>query len=109
MLDRCILDGYVYTKYQVQQGKVKEDVLHAFNSVFSLLFDKLDYVFYTDPSDVKLVDDGERSVDYKFRDDIIVLFEDLITYKVSPKNKEKIIRLKGSVEKRMQTIEKYLK
>jgi hypothetical protein len=109
MLDRCILDGYVYTKYQVQQGKVKEDVLHAFNSVFNLLFDKLDYVFYTDPSDVKLVDDGERSVDFKFRDDIIVLFEDLITYKISPKNKEKIVRLKGSVEQRMKIIEKYLK
>jgi hypothetical protein len=109
MLDRCILDGYVYTKYQVNQGKVKEDVLHAFNSVFNLLFDKLDYVFYTDPSDVKLVDDGERSVDFKFRDDIIVLFEDLITYKISPKNKEKIVRLKGSVEQRMKTIEKYLK
>jgi thymidylate kinase len=109
MLDRCILDGYVYTKYQVNQGKVSEQVLQAFNGVFGLLFDKLDYIFYTDPSDVKLVDDGERSVDYKFRDDIIDIFESVITYKLSPKNKDKIIRLKGSVEKRMQTIEKYLK
>ena len=109
MLDRCILDGYVYTKYQVNQGKVSEQVLHAFNGVFSVLIDKLDYIFYTDPSDVKLVDDGERSVDYKFRDDIIDIFEDLITYKMSPKNREKVIRLKGSVEKRMQIIEKYLK
>jgi len=109
MLDRCILDGYVYTKYQVNEGKVSEQVLHAFNGVFGLLFDKLDYIFYTDPSDVKLVDDGERSVDYKFRDDIIDIFESVITYKLSPKNKDKIIRLKGSVEKRMQTIEKYFK
>jgi len=109
MLDRCILDGYVYTKYQVNQGKVSEQVLHAFNGVFGVLIDKLDYIFYTDPSDVKLVDDGERSVDYKFRDDIIDLFEDLITYKMSPKNREKVIRLKGSVEQRMKTIEKYLK
>jgi nicotinamide riboside kinase len=109
MLDRCILDGYVYTKYQVVNGKVSEQVLHAFNGVFGFLVDKLDYIFYTDPSDVKLVDDGERSVDYKFRDDIIVLFEDLITYKMSPKNREKVIRLKGSVEQRMKTIEKYLK
>jgi len=109
MLDRCILDGYVYTKYQVLQGKVKEDILKAFNSVFNVLFDKLDYVFYTDPSDVKLVDDGERSVDFKFRDDIILLFEDLITHKMSQKNKEKVIRLKGSVDQRMKTIDKYLK
>jgi nicotinamide riboside kinase len=109
MLDRCILDGYVYTKYQVVNGKVSEQVLHAFNGVFGVLVDKLDYIFYTDPSDVKLVDDGERSIDVKFRDDIIVLFEDLITYKMSPKNREKVIRLKGSVEQRMKTIEKYLK
>lgn len=109
MLDRCILDGYAYTKYQVVNGKVSEQVLHAFNGVFGVLVDRLDYIFYTDPSDVKLVDDGERSVDYKFRDDIIVLFEDLITYKMSPKNKEKVVRLKGSIEQRMKTIEKYLK
>lgn len=109
MLDRCILDGYVYTKYQVNNGKVSEQVLHAFNGVYSVLIDKLDYIFYTDPSDVKLVDDGERSVDYKFRDDIIDIFESLITYKMSPTNREKVIRLSGSVEERMKTIEKYLK
>jgi hypothetical protein len=109
MLDRCILDGYVYTKYQVNQGKVSEQVLHAFNGVYSVLIDKLDYIFYTDPSDVKLVDDGERSVDFKFRDDIIDIFETLITYKMSPKNREKIIRLKGSVEERMKIINIYLK
>jgi len=109
ILDRCILDGYVYTKYQVKQGKVSHSVLEAFNGAYTVLMDKLDYIFYTDPSDVILVDDGERSVDSKFREDIIEMFEDLITYKMSPKNKEKIVRLKGTVEKRMQTIEKYLK
>jgi nicotinamide riboside kinase len=109
ILDRCILDGYVYTKYQVVNGKVSEQVLHAFNGVFAILFDKLDYIFYTNPSDVKLVDDGERSVDFKFRDDIIFLFEDLINYKMSPKNRDKVIRLSGTVEERMKTIETYLK
>ena len=34
ILDRCILDGYVYTKYQVLNGKVSEQVLHAFNGVY---------------------------------------------------------------------------
>jgi nicotinamide riboside kinase len=109
ILDRCILDGYVYTKYQAVNGKVSEQVLHAFNGVFAILFDKLDYIFYTNPSDVKLVDDGERSVDFKFRDDIIFLFEDLINYKMSPKNRDKVIRLSGTVEERMKTIETYLK
>lgn len=109
ILDRCILDGYIYTKYQVLQGKVKEDVLRAFSGVYNLLMDKIDYIFYTDPVDVKLVDDGERSVDFKFRDDIIELFEDMITYKMSPKNREKVVRLSGTVEERMKVIKKYLK
>ncbi len=109
MLDRCILDGYVYTKYQVVNGKVSEQILHAFNGVYGVLIDKLDYIFYTDPNDVKLVDDGERSIDYKFREDIIAMFEDLITYKMSPVNRKKIIRLSGSVDERMETIKEYLK
>lgn len=109
ILDRCILDGYVYTKYQVVNGKVSDQVLHAFNGVFGVLMDKLDYIFYTDPSDVKLVDDGERSVDFKFREDIIDMFEDLITYKMSPKNKEKVVRLSGTVEERLKIIKSYLK
>jgi nicotinamide riboside kinase len=109
ILDRCILDGYVYTKYQVLNKKVSEQVLHAFNGVYSVLMDKLDYIFYTDPNDVKLVDDGERSIDYRFREDIIAMFEDLITYKMSPANREKIIRLSGTVDERMKIVEEYLK
>jgi nicotinamide riboside kinase len=108
ILDRCILDGYVYTKYQVINGKVSEQVLHAFNGVYGVLMDKLDYIFYTDPADVRLVDDGERSIDYKFREDIIAMFEDLITYKMSPANREKIVRLSGTVEERMKTVKEYL-
>lgn len=109
MLDRCILDGYVYTKYQVDNGKVSEQVLHAFSGVFSVLIDKLDYIFYTDPADVKLVDDGERSVDLNFRSDIIEMFENLIDYKMSMENRKKIIRLHGTVAQRMDTIKEYLK
>ena len=108
ILDRCILDGYVYTKYQVANGKVSEQVLHAFNGVYALLMNKLDYIFYTDPADVKLVDDGERSMDFAFRQDIIALFEDLIMHKMSPCNKKKVVWLSGTVDQRMKIIEKYL-
>ena len=108
ILDRCILDGYVYTKYQVNNGKVSQTILDAFNAVFNNLLDRIDIVFYTDPSDVDLIDDGERSADIKFRDDIIEIFESIIQYRLSPKNKEKIVRLKGTVEERMKIIDKYL-
>lgn len=108
MLDRCILDGYVYTSYQVQAGKVQEEVLRAFGSVFNSLFEKLDYIFYTEPGDVKLVDDGERSANNKFREDIIEIFENIIMYKISSKNREKIIRLKGTVDQRLDIIKSIL-
>ena len=48
-------------------------------------------------------------MDYNFRCDIIDIFEDLISYKMSPKNREKVVRLSGTVEERMKTIEEYLK
>jgi hypothetical protein len=57
---------------------------------------------------VKLVDDGERSVDFKFRDTIINIFEDVITYKISSKNREKVIKIRGTVDERMKTIGEYL-
>lgn len=109
ILDRCILDGYVYTKYQVERGKIDESVLNIFKSSFGLLYDKLDYIFYTDPKDVELEDDGERSSNVQFRDDITNIFEEIMTYKLSEAHKNKIIKISGSVEERLQLIENYLK
>ena len=109
VLDRCILDGYVYTKYQVERGNVDSNVLDAFNSVFGLLFDKLDVVFYTDPKDVDLEDDGERSSDIKFREDIISIFDNIINFKLSLHNRSKIVVLSGTVEQRVEKILNYIK
>jgi hypothetical protein len=56
-------------------------------------------IFYTSPDDVKLIDDGERSANAEFRDDIIKLFENYIKeYNL------KVVRLSGTVEERLQTI-----
>ena len=108
ILDRCILDGYVYTKYQVNQGKIHEDVLNIFKSSFTLLYDKLDYIFYTDPKDVELEDDGERSANVQFREDIIDIFDNIINFKISDDHRKKIIVVSGTVEERLNIIESYL-
>ena len=60
-------------------------------------------IFYTSPKDVKLVDDGERSIDIHFRKDIISLFN---MYMDSYKGK--IVVLEGPVEERLQTIKETL-
>ena len=50
-------------------------VIHAVKPLEVLnLKDKYDIIFYTSPKDVKLIDDGERSVDRGFRNQIINIF-----------------------------------
>lgn len=110
ILDRCILDGFIYTKYLFWNQKVGSDVMSAYTSIFPCLYNMLDIVFYTDPSDVKLVDDGERSIDINFRNDIIDTFDKFIKSKILPLSEtNKIVTLSGTVEQRMETIKKYLK
>jgi len=103
ILDRCIVDGIVYTGYLALEGKVSKWVFDYSRSVFDILMPKMDKIFYTWPYDVELVDDGERSVDKQFRERIIdvfnVLFEtqrDVFT--------NKLIILQGTVEQRMEQI-----
>jgi thymidylate kinase len=106
ILDRCIFDGYVYTKYLHEAGQVSKPILDMFVTAFDYLYGRLDYIFYTEPGDVKLVDDGVRSNNNEFRNSIIESFERLMDNYM---DSHKIIRLKGTVEERLQTIEKYIK
>lgn len=102
VLDRCILDGYIYTKWLNQNGKVDDWVMEHATKLHDILVDKLDVIFYTNPIDVDLVSDGQRSVDVKFRDDIINMYG---TYFDShPDVYNKTETLTGSVEQRMKQI-----
>jgi nicotinamide riboside kinase len=98
ILDRCILDGLVYTTYQYHKKKVTKEIYNYSECLFKKLIGELDIILYTEP-DIPLVDDGERSIDKEFRDTIVNLFEEAIDhYKI------KVYRLKGSVDNRMETI-----
>ena len=77
ILDRCILDGYVYTKWLVDQGSVDCWVLDYASCLLSMLGEMLDVILYTEPDDIPIEDDGERSADVGFRDDIIKIYEDI--------------------------------
>jgi predicted ATPase len=74
LLDRCIVDGYIYTKYFYKQGKVSSKVFNFAEYWFKELTPKYDVIFYTNPADVKLIDDGVRSTKAEFRQDIIDLY-----------------------------------
>ena len=108
VLDRCILDGYVYTRWLKEQGAVDTWVLTYAGNLLSILGKHLDVIFYTEPGDVPIEDDGERSVDVDFRNDIIKIYEELMTASVSTPGRDtwrkKIVRLSGTVDERMKTI-----
>jgi len=103
IFDRCALDGIVYSYYLLNEGKISRSTFDACELIWKKLKDRYDVIFYTSPDDVKLVDDGERSVDIKFREDIINLFN---MYMESYKGE--IVTLRGSVKERLKSIKETL-
>lgn len=107
ILDRCLLDGVVYTNYLDNQNNLEGWCLHQALYVFEKYVDQYDVIFYTDPADVDLEDDGERSVDVSFRNEIIHTFDRLI--QITPRfNNNNLVVLSGTVDERLQTIKSTL-
>jgi nicotinamide riboside kinase len=103
IMDRCIIDGWVYTSYLSMEGKVSDIVRTVFDRTFDSLIRNLNIVFYTKP--VPFVTDGVRSTNEKFRKNITSIFETFIpVIKRDRRFKGKIIDLSGDVETRFKTI-----
>ena len=60
IFDRCAVDGVVYTRWLQLQGMVSDEVYSACCKVYDAIIDQYDVIFYTNPGDVELIDDGER-------------------------------------------------
>ena len=95
ILDRCLVDGFIYTRYFRMEGKVDEFTDKMFSRMIKRYISKYDYIFYTSPYDVALINDGERSMSESFRNKIIRLYEELILDKYP-----NVFVLEGSVETR---------
>lgn len=103
ILDRCIFDGYVYTKYFYENDKVSKKTYNILKESFEKYLNRYSKIFYTDPKDVKLIDDGERSTDVKFRERIIEIYEEIGIEKF-----ENVVKISGTVSERMQTLKNFL-
>lgn len=103
-LDRCIFDGYIYTKYLYNHNKVNKQTLEFAEELFCFYHDKYDKIFYTDPKDVKLIDDGVRSNDPNFRDEIISIYNE-----INIENYSNVIKISGTVEERYNQILEHIK
>jgi len=107
ILDRCALDGIVYTHYLLDKGKISRTTYDACELIYKKLRNEYDVIFYTSPDDVELVDDGERSIDKHFREDIIGLFDMYLQYGIIEKG-PRVVYLEGTVEERLETIKSTL-
>ena len=103
ILDRCVLDGLVYTDWMYDNKKVSDWVRDYAENVFNLLINRYDHIFYLVP-EFGLEDDGVRSTNLKFRDDIVDLFDHYIKlYKIP------VTLLSGTVEQRINKIKETIK
>lgn len=96
--DRTALDGLVYTTYLYKKGKLTKATLDHVYAVFKTIWPQYNYVFYIEP-EFDIVNDGVRSTDVFFRDEISELFKQTII-----KEKLSLIRVTGSVRNRVDTI-----
>ena len=108
ILDRCALDGIVYTQWLYNKGKVSKEVLQWAKKIYNTLIGEYDVIFVTSPADVPLVDDGERSVDIEFREEIIDIFDMYIDDMKIYSEGENVFAVEGTVEERMKYIKNIL-
>lgn len=96
ILDRCALDGLVYTAYLYEKGLVNKRTLRIAETIFENL--RYELMFYIEP-EFAIDDDNVRSTNTEFRDRIVELFEEYMeAYRIEP------IRLTGSVVERADQI-----
>ena len=103
IMDRCIVDGYVYTEWLFNQQKVNEETYeYAYNTLDDILND-LDIIFYCCP--LEMEDDGERSVNENFQQDIANSMTQLLYQEDwNSTYKGKLVTLEGDVDKRFNDI-----
>ena len=49
IMDRCALDGVVYTRCMYDKGQISDWVMDFAENVFTKIIDKYDYIFYLTP------------------------------------------------------------
>lgn len=106
LLDRCILDGLAYTKALYNLGVVSERVIRHVEHVGKEIIhhrNTYDVIFYIKP-ELPLVDDGVRTVDQGFFDDVVKCFNGyMIDWNIP------VVTLSGSIEERYEAVINRLK
>lgn len=102
IVSRCIFDGYCYTDYLWQQGKVHNLVLNYAEFILVKYLYLYDFIFYIRP-EFNLVNDEVRSFSIEFQDNMAKCFEQNLKFILQMK-KVNIIHISGSIDQRIQQI-----
>lgn len=94
VLDRCILDCYAYSLYSYQKGMISKDTLDKVTKIYNDTVNQYDVILYLRP-EFEMIEDGVRSLNKEFRDEVLKNFESLI------KDLKNVVVLSGTVENRV--------
>lgn len=102
VLDRCILDCYAYSLYSYQKGMISKDTLDKVTKIYNETVNQYDVILYLRP-EFEMIEDGVRSLNKEFRDEVLKNFESLI------KDLKNVVVLSGTVENRVNQFKAVLK
>ena len=110
IFDRCVLDGFVYTKWLWRKDQVSNYVKEFAEGVYLNNIEKYNIVFYCTP-DFKYTKDKDRDSNKQDIEIIKAIYDEEITIleNILYTKDTRIIRLTGNVEERKIVVENQLK
>lgn len=100
--DRCSLDAFTYACWDYLNGAYSYKEHKEHESLFLDSLKEYDIIFYIAP-EFDIVDDGFRSTDSKYQKEIHEIFlKNIKKYKIQ------VTKLSGSVEERINTLNKHI-
>ena len=90
-----------YTTWMYNKGQINEVTFNLVKEKYNNNINKYNVIFYMRP-EFELKDDGFRSLDIKFRDEVLEIFEDLV------KDLKNVKVLTGSVQERIDSVLKVI-
>ena len=91
--DRCVLDTYVYCIYLFEHNKLSEDDFSTIETYYKENIYKYDYIFFIESKSLKIANNGYRSLDKQYQDDIYNIFKRVLKT-IDHDRKTKIIHVK---------------
>ena len=101
LVDRCLLDGFAYTRYlyDASDEQIPDWFMDYASHLLRKYMRRYDHIFYL-PVEFELADDGVRSTNSSFRNEVTQIFESLLAIG----NFTNVHRLSGTVEERAEKV-----